>query len=78
MRKVFVVIMSKLKGELFRALAEQILLEYIIPLPSPSAPSSKGGEIDEVAWTDRLLHTMKHIEEKSIRAMSTLTGLKAM
>lgn len=53
--------------------------EYILPLPSSSTPSSsKGGEIDEVAWTDRLLHTMKYLEERSTNAILLLSGLKAM
>ncbi|KAG5641986.1 hypothetical protein DXG03_003815 [Asterophora parasitica] len=60
-----------------RTVVEQVFMEYILPLPSPSTPStSKGGDVDEVAWTDRLLHTMKYLEEKATNAMLLLTGLK--
>jgi sister chromatid cohesion protein PDS5 len=52
-------------------------MEYILPLPTSSASStSKASDIDEVAWTDRLLQMMKYLEEKSINAILTLTGLK--
>ncbi|KAG6907699.1 hypothetical protein DXG01_007755 [Tephrocybe rancida] len=61
----------------FRAAVEQVVMEYILPLPSSSTPStSKGGELDEVAWTDRLLLTMKYLEERSTNALLLLTGLK--
>ncbi|KAG6901443.1 hypothetical protein C0995_011956 [Termitomyces sp. Mi166 len=60
-----------------RAVVEQVVMEYILPLPSLSTPStSKGGEVDEVAWTDRLLHTMKYLEEKPTNALLVLTGVK--
>ncbi|KAF5383320.1 hypothetical protein D9615_004981 [Tricholomella constricta] len=60
-----------------RTIVEQVVMEYILPLPSSSTPSSsKGGDVDEVAWTDRLLHTMKFLEEKSTNAMLLLTALK--
>jgi hypothetical protein len=59
-----------------RALAEQVVAEYILPLPSPGA-SAKGYDIDESAWTDRLLNTMKFLDERAIKALLSLTGLKA-
>ena len=56
-----------------RTVVEQIVMDYILPLPSPSASStSRGAEVDEVAWTD----TMKYLEERSTNAMLLLTGLK--
>ncbi|GLB39171.1 putative cohesin-associated protein pds5 [Lyophyllum shimeji] len=60
-----------------RTVVEEVVMDYIFPLPSSStASTSKGGEVDEVAWTDRLLHTMKYLEEKSINAVLVLSGLK--
>lgn len=62
-----------------RTLVEQVIAEYILPLPlPPSSSTSKGGEIDEIAWTDRLLNTMKYLEERSINVLLTLTGLRQM
>ncbi|KAF9457542.1 armadillo-type protein [Collybia nuda] len=62
-----------------RLVLEQVVLEHILPLPSSSTPSSsKGGEIDEVAWTDKLLNTMKHLEERSTNAILLLSGLKTV
>ncbi|KAG5654557.1 hypothetical protein H0H81_000082 [Sphagnurus paluster] len=60
-----------------RMIVEQVVAEYILPLPSSSTSNtSKGGDVDEVAWTDRLLQTMKYLGEKSTNAMLLLTGLK--
>ncbi|KAH0581979.1 hypothetical protein H2248_011642 [Termitomyces sp. 'cryptogamus'] len=60
-----------------RLVAEQVVMGYVLPLPSSSTPStSKGGEVDEVAWTDRLLHTMKYLEEQPTNALLSLTGVK--
>ncbi|KAF9559464.1 hypothetical protein CPC08DRAFT_763333 [Agrocybe pediades] len=60
-----------------RALVEQILFEYILPLPSIStSSSSKDKEIDEVAWTDRLLTTMIYLSPKNVDTLFSLSGLK--
>ncbi|KAF8067855.1 armadillo-type protein [Lyophyllum atratum] len=60
-----------------RTVVEQVVMDYILPLPSSSTPStSKGAEVDEVGWTDRLLNTMKYLEEKSINAILVLSALK--
>ena len=59
-----------------RAVVEQVVTEYILPLPL-SGSSSKGNDIDESSWTDRLLNTMKYLDEKAIKALLSLTGLKA-
>ncbi|RDB27480.1 Sister chromatid cohesion protein pds5 [Hypsizygus marmoreus] len=60
-----------------RAVVEQILTDYILPLPSSSTPStSKGGDVDEVAWTDRLLLTMRYLDEKSTNALLVLSNTK--
>ena len=62
-----------------RTVIEQVLAEYIFPLPSSTTPStSKGADVDEVAWTDRLLNTMKYLDEKAINALLGLTGLKSV
>ena len=54
-------------------------MEYILPLSSSSVPStSKAADIDEAAWTDRLLQIMNYLEEKSINAILVLTGLRYM
>ncbi|PFH47385.1 hypothetical protein AMATHDRAFT_152196 [Amanita thiersii Skay4041] len=59
-----------------RVVVEQVVADYIFPLPSLSNTGSKGGEVDEVAWTDRILNTMKYLTEKSINALLGLSGLK--
>lgn len=60
-----------------RAIAEQTLTEYILPLPTlPSSSSSRGVEIDEVAWTDRLLLTMRYLDEVSINTLFNFANLK--
>ncbi|EIW55568.1 uncharacterized protein TRAVEDRAFT_73422 [Trametes versicolor FP-101664 SS1] len=60
-----------------KAIAEQTLTEYILPLPTlPSSSSSRGAEIDEVAWTDRLLLTMRYLDEVSINTLFNFANLK--
>ena len=60
-----------------RGLAEQTLSEYILPLPTlPTASSSKGTEVDEVAWTDRLLLIMRHLDETAANTLYNLSNLK--
>jgi sister-chromatid-cohesion protein PDS5 len=56
-----------------------VIADHILPLPSGSSSSStKGPEIDEAAWTDRLLCVMRYLSEKSIKALLALSGLKAV
>ncbi|KAF8624977.1 hypothetical protein AX15_005612 [Amanita polypyramis BW_CC] len=57
------------------AVVEQVVADFILPLPSFS-PSTRGAEVDEVAWTDRLLNTMKNLTDKSINALLNLSGLR--
>ena len=38
--------------------------------------SSKASEIDEVAWTDRLLSIMKYLDDTAVKALLTISGLK--
>ncbi|KAG6864378.1 hypothetical protein C0991_010047 [Blastosporella zonata] len=39
---------------------------------------SGASEVDEVAWTDRVLLTMRYLEEKATNALLSLTGLKQL
>lgn len=59
-----------------RALAEQLLSEYILPLPAASSSSGKTSDVDEAAWTDRLLTTMKHLDSIAINTLLGLSGIK--
>ncbi|KAF8225381.1 hypothetical protein L208DRAFT_1306555, partial [Tricholoma matsutake] len=59
-----------------RSAVEEIVMEYILPLASSISSTLKVTDVDEVAWTDRLLQTMKYLEDKSINVVLTLTGLK--
>ena len=62
-----------------RSLVEQVIFDYILPLPSIATSSAtKEKEVDEVSWTDRLLITMRHLSEKSIEALIGLSGLKSV
>ncbi|KAH9968243.1 armadillo-type protein [Russula dissimulans] len=58
-----------------KAAAERALAEYIFPL----IPSySKENEIDEFTWTDRLLTTMKFLNERTVNSLISFSGLKLM
>ncbi|CDO77959.1 hypothetical protein BN946_scf184971.g9 [Trametes cinnabarina] len=60
-----------------KAIAEETLADFILPLPSlPSSSSSKSAEIDEVAWTDRLLLTMRYLDEVSVNTLYSFSNLK--
>ncbi|KAI0938430.1 hypothetical protein AcW1_001836 [Taiwanofungus camphoratus] len=61
-----------------KAIAEQVIAEYILPLPSSPSSSSKGNEVDEGAWTDRLLYTMKFLDGTAINAILSLSGMKGL
>jgi len=56
-----------------RSIAEQVLAEYVFPL-QPSG--SKATDVNEVAWTERLLHTMRFLDEKATQQLMNLSGLK--
>ncbi|PPQ74839.1 hypothetical protein CVT26_005219 [Gymnopilus dilepis] len=69
-----------------KTLVEQVVYDYILPLPSlPSSASSKDKEkekekdkeVDEVAWTDRLLNTMRALSDKSRLVLIALAGIKS-
>lgn len=60
-----------------RSAVERVMAEYVLPLPTPANVSgSKGSEIDEVAWTDRLLSTLRYLSDQSISTLLSLSGLK--
>ncbi|RPD56961.1 hypothetical protein L226DRAFT_491089 [Lentinus tigrinus ALCF2SS1-7] len=62
-----------------KVLAEETIAEYILPLPTPpAASSSKGSEVDEVAWTDRLLLTMRHLDDVSINTLYSFSNVKGI
>ncbi|OCH91293.1 hypothetical protein OBBRIDRAFT_792457 [Obba rivulosa] len=61
-----------------KAVSEQVLADYIFPLPSLPSTSAKGSEVDETAWTDRLLFTMKYLDETAINALLSFSGVKAV
>ena len=55
-----------------------MIAEYILPLPAASSSSGKTAEVDEVAWTERLLCTMRFLDEtasNSLRALSNIRGV---
>jgi len=54
---------------LSRAVAQEIIARYILPLPP------KGD--DEVAWTERLLQLLSRVDDKAIDILFNLMGLKA-
>lgn len=62
-----------------RSLVEQVLAEYIIPLPSLNTSSAtKEKEVDEAAWVDRMLIVMRYLSEKSVQLLIGLSGLKSL
>ena len=63
-----------------KAAAEQVIADYVLPLPSSStisASTSKNVEVDEVAWTERLLNIMQHLDDLGINAILSMSGIKA-
>ena len=57
-----------------RAAAEAVLADFVLPLPSTS--NSKA-DVDDAAWTDRLLTVMKFLDERAISAFLAISGIKA-
>ena len=51
-----------------RAMAELIISQYILPLPSK-------GE-DEVAWTEQFLMVMKYLDDRATIMLLNMSGLK--
>ncbi|KAJ3482805.1 hypothetical protein NLI96_g6741 [Meripilus lineatus] len=62
-----------------KAIVEQVFAEYILPLPTFSASSStKPTEVDEVAWTDRLIFTMRFLDEQAVNILIGISGIKLL
>ncbi|KAF9818035.1 hypothetical protein IEO21_02996 [Rhodonia placenta] len=60
-----------------KTIGEQVIGEYILPLPSPTPTSnSRANDVDEGAWTDRLLFVMKFLDEMAVNALLSLSGMK--
>jgi hypothetical protein len=60
-----------------RLAAEQVIADFIFPLPSgSSASTSKNVDVNEVAWTDRLLNTMGYLDDRGVNAVLLLSGMK--
>ena len=54
-----------------------MLAEHILPLPAASSSSGKTAEVDEIAWTERLLCTMKFLDAAATNSLLSFSGLKA-
>jgi sister chromatid cohesion protein PDS5 len=49
----------------------------MFPLPAATAnEKSKETGIDEGSWTDRLLTTMKYLDEKGVKALINYSSIK--
>ncbi|KAF7350447.1 Sister chromatid cohesion protein pds5 [Mycena venus] len=63
-----------------RPVVEDVVAEYLLPLPSSSTPSTSksanAGEVDEAAWTDRLLTIMAYLDDE--QAFNMLFKLSAV
>lgn len=60
-----------------RLAVEQVIADYIFPLPSASSAStSKNVDVDEVAWTDRLLNIMRYLDDRGVNTVLLLSGIK--
>ncbi|KAH7926273.1 hypothetical protein BV22DRAFT_1128351 [Leucogyrophana mollusca] len=59
-----------------KIVAEQVIADFVFPLPSVGSSSSKTVEVDEVAWTDKLLNTMRFLDERAINSVLNFSGIK--
>jgi hypothetical protein len=60
-----------------RLAAEQVIADFVFPFPSASSAStSKSVDVDEVAWTDRLLNIMGYLDDRGVNAVLLLSGIK--
>lgn len=66
---------------IFRIVVEQVIADYVFPLPSllnaASASTSKNAEVDDVAWTERLLNTLRYLDDTAIIAVLSMSGIKS-
>nr|GAT42782.1 predicted protein [Mycena chlorophos] len=60
-----------------RQLVHDIFDEFILPLPSASASTSKTAEVDEAAWTDRLLIVFAYLDDEPAKnVVLAFTGVQ--
>lgn len=63
-----------------KPVTEQVIADHIFPFPSlpnvASTSTSKSIEVDEVAWTDRLLNVMQYLDDTAINAVLSMSGVK--
>ncbi|KAJ7096724.1 armadillo-type protein [Mycena belliarum] len=67
--------MIKVSTEI-RPLVDDMVAEYVLPLPSSTPSTSRGVEVDEVAWTDRLLTVMAYLDDD--HAVNTLISMSSL
>ena len=64
-----------------RIAVEQVIADYIFPLPSlsntASTSTSKNAEVDDIAWTERLLNTLRYLDDTAIIAVLGMSGIKS-
>ena len=59
--------------DIIRSIAEQVLADYVFPF---QPLGSKAADVNEVAWTERLLHTMRFLDQKATQHLINLSGIK--
>ncbi|KAF5351176.1 hypothetical protein D9756_008405 [Leucocoprinus leucothites] len=74
------------QSPLVRDVVDRVWATHILPLtsPSPSPSTSTGtgtagakqGEVDEGLWTEKLLNVMRHLSDKSIDILISVSGIK--
>ncbi|KAI0264684.1 armadillo-type protein [Gloeopeniophorella convolvens] len=65
-------LLKMINSQEVKAVAEHTLAEFVFPLLA----SSREADMDESVWTDRLLTTMKFLDEKAIASLISFSGLK--
>lgn len=63
-----------------RFVAEQTVADHILPLPLPpsSSSSKNASDVDEAAWTDRLLYVMTFLDDPATNVLQSFSGLKGL
>ena len=62
-------------NNLSRSITDQAFADFILPLPSSS--SNKSSDIDETAWTDRLLFTTGLLDDQARNSLLSQSGIKS-
>lgn len=58
-----------------RVVAEDIIARYILPLPTLGA---KDKDVDEGAWTERLMRTIANVDQSTFESALSMTGLQSV